>query len=112
MKRVAIIIGNEVKMRNYLPGVSKVLSDVGGAWEENEIISSKSWSTSSLKREIDWQKTLGTDYFFIIFSGHDYAIKNNDTFFELAENDDFYGQNTAHYMTTRLLGWKHSIIHL
>lgn len=50
MKRVAIIIGNEGKMRNYLPGVSKdmtnfkklLLSDVGGAWEGNEIISSKS----------------------------------------------------------------------
>lgn len=96
MKRVAIIIGNEGKMRNFLPGVSKdmtnfkklLLSDVGGAWEENEIISSKFWSTSSLKREIDRQKSFGTDYFFIIFSGHGYAIKNNDTFFELAENDD------------------------
>lgn len=96
MKRVAIIIGNEGSLRNYLPGVSQdmsnfkrlLLSDAGGAWEENEIISSKSWSSISLEREIDKQKSLGVDYFFIIFSGHGYAIKDIDTYFELAENDD------------------------
>lgn len=96
MKRVAIIIGNEGSIRNYLPGVSKdmvnykrlLLSDAGGAWKENEIVSSKFWSFISLKREIDKQKAMGVDYFFIIFSGHGYAIKNNDTYFDIAENDD------------------------
>lgn len=96
MKRVAIIIGNEGSFRNYLPGVSQdmanfkrlLLSDAGGAWEENEIISSKSWSSISLEREIDKQKAMGVGYFFIVFSGHGYAIKDIDTYFELAEDDD------------------------
>ncbi len=96
MKRIAIIVGNEGKMRNFLPGVSKdmanfkklLLSNAGGAWEDNEIICSKYWSTVSLEKEISGQKDLGVEYFLIIFSGHGYAVKNNDTYLEIAENDD------------------------
>lgn len=96
MKRIAIIIGNDGGIRNYLPGVSKDIvnfteylkSDFGGAWEDKEIIIGKDWTTQSLKREITFQKGIGADYFLIIFSGHGYAIRNRDTYFELASDDD------------------------
>ena len=96
MKRIAIIIGNDGGIRNHLPGVSKDManfteylkSDFGGAWEDNEIIIGKDWTTQSLEREITFQKAIRVDYFLIIFYGHGYAIKGRDTYFELADNDD------------------------
>lgn len=96
MKRIAIIIGNDGGIRNYLPGVSKDLvnfteylkSDFGGAWEDNEIIIGKDWTIQSLEREITFQKAIRVDYFLIIFSGHGYAIKDRDTYFELANDED------------------------
>lgn len=96
MKRIAILIGNDGGIRNYLPGVSQDMvnfteylkSDFGGAWEDNEIIIGKEWTTQSLEQEITFQKESGVEYFLIIFSGHGYAIKGRDTYFELGDNDD------------------------
>lgn len=96
MNRIAIIIGYEGNTRNFLPGVSKDManykrflqSNIGGAWEEDEIISSKSWTTPVLERVIDNLKANGIEYFLIIFSGHGYAIKGVDTYLEFQNNDD------------------------
>lgn len=96
MKRTAIIIGNEGTLRNPLPGVpvdmvnyrNFLRSDFGGAWEENEIISGNKWDIDSLHNEIFRNKIRGTEYFLIIFTGHGYAIKGDDTYFELQDGED------------------------
>lgn len=99
MKRCLIIIGNQgtPSKGNYLPGVSRDVnnylsffkSDNGGAWEDDEIIPKVyDWTSWGLYVNILQRRLNGLDYAIIVFTGHGYALKNGETYFELSEGHD------------------------
>lgn len=99
MKRCLIIIGNQgtPNKGNFLPGVSRDVnnylsffkSDNGGAWESEEIISKfYDWTPDALKSSIFLRRMARLDYAVIVFTGHGYALKNGETYFELSEGQD------------------------
>ena len=99
MKRCLIIIGNQgtPSKGNYLPGVSRDVnnylsffkSDNGGAWEDDEIIPKVyDWTSWGLYLNILQRRLNGLDYAIIVFTGHGYALKNGETYFELSEGHD------------------------
>jgi len=81
MKRKALIIGNSGDKNNrkeYLEGVNKdvknynnfLQSNIGGAWDSNEIVVSLDETKDQLLKKISQIKEESNDFIFVIFSGH------------------------------------------
>lgn len=99
MKRKLIIIGNQgsIYENNYLPGVKKDVDNYlnffgsanGGAWDDNEIVNRKfGWRVSLLRNLAMTLRMDGLDYVLVVFTGHGYAERNGDPYFELSSGEE------------------------
>ncbi|MBK7103661.1 MAG: caspase family protein [Ignavibacteriae bacterium] len=103
MKKKILLIGNN----NGLPGVQKdflnyqsfFMSEIGGNWYENEIISKMNPKKSDLQDEIKNLKNSYLDFIIVIFSGH--AGQERETILEINEKNETIYESELKNISTR-----------
>lgn len=103
MYKKILLIGNN----NGLPGVQKdflnyqsfFMSEVGGNWYENEIISKMNPKKGDLEVEIKRLKNSYLDFIIVIFSGH--AGQERETILEINENNETVFESELKNIATR-----------
>ena len=109
------LFDNNRKRRKWhivLPGVRRDVnsylsyfkSDIGGAWEDSEIVDKNyNWSCLGLSAELLNRRMDrdGLDYALIVFAGHGYAERNGEIYFELSNEEILSLTTLKSFLTTQ-----------
>jgi len=97
MRRRAILIGDNNATSTRLQGVNAdidrlrqhLTSELGGAWEKEEISWFKAPTVSRLRTRLEFVCSEQPDFLMIAFSGHGFENEQNESFIYLSDNETF-----------------------
>ncbi|NHQ86280.1 caspase family protein [Iodobacter sp. HSC-16F04] len=105
MHKKALLIGNSRGLSGVKIDIFKTLnflkSDVGGSWNDNEIVVLNNPSRNVLLRKTEELRENNLDYFFCMFSGHG-AFERN-TILEINEKEECITEDNLHGISSRQL---------